>query len=370
MSRRERAASTVTGIGARSGALAVAGPPADRSVMRVFVSGATGFVGRHLVRALLAEGNAVVAVARPSPRADALAAAGVTVRHGDLRNAPLVRSAVAQADAVCHLATVRTGSSVDRLARDARVQAGYDADVEATRVLVEATAAERGRRFVYVSSAGVHGVLQRVPADEHHPIRPDTAHRAAKWRGEELVAAAHAAGRIEAVVLRPTSIYGPGDERAGRFFRGVIDGSFRLVGDGRIPYHYSYVDDIVAPVLAALRVPDAAGAVLLAGAAQVPTLREFLEAIAAAAGVPLRRSVLPLPAMRLAAGAARTFLAPLGVRPSVIRDSEFFTLARGYDTSRAHALLGPGPQVPLAEGVRRTLAWVRGEASEGADRVA
>lgn len=327
--------------------------------MRVFVSGATGFIGGHLIRSLQAEGHHVRTVARPSSRAEDVEARGVDVTRGDLREPDAVRRAMEGCDLVHHLATVRTGSSVDRLAHDPRTRAGYQADVDATRVVVECAVECAVGHLVYVSSAGVHGRIRRIPADESEPLAPDTAHRQAKLDGEVIVREAAERHGLSTVIARLSSVYGPGDERAGRFFRTIADGSFRLVGPGDIPYHYTYVDDVVLGLRRCEGWRGESGRAFLIGADPIPTLGEFFQAIAEEAGVPLRRNPLPLFVFRMAAWFSRRALVPLGVRPAVIRNVEFFTLPRAYDVSRAREELGYRSRVGLSEGVARTFAWIR-----------
>jgi nucleoside-diphosphate-sugar epimerase len=188
---------------------------------------------------------------------------------------------------------------------------------------------------------------------------PDTAHRKAKLDGEELVREATERHGLSSVIARLTSVYGPGDERAGRFFRMIEEGRFRLVGSGDIPYHYTYVDDVVLGLRRCEEWRGESGRAFLIGADPIPTLREFFEAIAEEAGVPLRRNPIPLAVFRVAAGFSRVILVPLGIRPAVIRNVEFFTLPRAYDVSRAREELGYRSRVGLREGVARTFAWMR-----------
>ncbi|HSG47809.1 MAG TPA: NAD-dependent epimerase/dehydratase family protein [Longimicrobiales bacterium] len=327
--------------------------------MRVFVSGATGFIGGHLTASLAGEGHEIHTVARSASRAEGLRSLGARVTIGDLRDEGTVCRSMDGCEVVYHLATVRTGMSVDRLVNDPRIVAAHQGDVDATRTVV-ASAVETGvRHVVYASSAGVHGRLRRIPADETHPLAPDTPHRRAKLEGERIVAQAVEEHGISAVNGRLTSIYGPGDERAGRFFRWIADGRFRLVGSGDIPYHYTHVADIVQGLRLLGDRRGARGEAYLIGTDRVPTLREFLETIAEEAGVPLRRHPLPLPVFALAAGLSRRLLVPLGMRPAVIRNLEFFTLPRAFDVSRARRELGFEPSVELRDGIRDTLAWIR-----------
>jgi nucleoside-diphosphate-sugar epimerase len=327
--------------------------------VKVFVSGATGFIGGHLTRSLQAEGHEVRTVARPSTRADEAESRGVEVTRGDLRDPALVRRAMEGCDLVHHLATVRTGTSVDRLAHDPRTRAGYEADVDATRVVVECALECGVGHLVYTSSAGVHGRIRRVPADESEPLAPDTAHRKAKLDGEAMVQRAAEGQGLSSAIARPSSVYGPGDERAGRFFRMISEGRFRLLGSGEIPYHYTYVDDVVLGLRLCEGWRGEPGRPFLIGADPIPTLREFFEAIADGAGVPLQQSPVPLFVFRAAARLSRLALVPLGIRPAVIRNVEFFTLPRAYDVSRAREELGYRSQVGLREGVARTFAWMR-----------
>lgn len=156
--------------------------------MRALVTGASGFVGRHLVAALRAGGWRVTTLDR-TPPADLV---------GDLATVPLPRSSV---DVVFHLAGFSNPSASIEAAREA-----FEANARATARLVRDA---RARRFVLASSCQVYGFSGR-PRAETDPARPDSPYSASKLCGEAL---ALASGR-DVVVLRPFNHTGPGQSDA------------------------------------------------------------------------------------------------------------------------------------------------------------
>ena len=118
-------------------------------------------------------------------------------------------------------------------------------NADAVRDLVEVSAGAGVRRVVHCSTVGVHGDVERPPADEDAPLRPGDVYQETKLEGERL---ARETGRrlgMEVTIARPSGIYGPGDRRLLRLFKGVARGRFPVLGSGEIYYHLTYIDDLV-----------------------------------------------------------------------------------------------------------------------------
>jgi nucleoside-diphosphate-sugar epimerase len=182
-----------------------------RSVVpaEVVITGATGFVGIHAVRAFAGSGLRVRALVRNSGRANRLREHSVTSVTGSLEQPEALLQAVTGADVVVHLAALthaRTAAELERV------------NVAGTRALVDAVlaAVPRPRRLVYMSSLAAAGPAEHAVGREHTP-RPLTAYGRSKLAGERVVQGA--AGDLEVVVLRPPAVYGPGDPELLRFFR-------------------------------------------------------------------------------------------------------------------------------------------------------
>jgi len=161
-------------------------------------------------------------------------------------------------------------------------------------------------------------------------------------------------------IARPTGIYGPGDRRLLKLFRGVARRRFVILGDGRIFYHLTYIDDLVDGFVRCADVGAAAGRTYILAGAEVPTLNELVALVAAEAGVPPPRLHLPVWPVWLAGAACEALCAPFGIEPPIYRRRvDFFTKSRAFDITRARQELGFNPSVSLRDGIRRTLAWYR-----------
>jgi nucleoside-diphosphate-sugar epimerase len=207
---------------------------------------------------------------------------------------------------------------------------------------------------------GVHGDVKHPPADEDAPLRPGDVYQETKLEGERL--ARDAAGRlgIEVTIVRPTGIYGPGDRRLLKLFRGVARRRWVTLGSGEIYYHLTYIDDLVEGFRLCGEHTAAANRTYILGGGEVTTLNELVAVVANVAGVPVPRLHLPVGPVRMAAALCEAVCVPLGLEPPLHRRRvDFFTKSRAFDTSRARREIGYTPRVSLREGIGRTLNWYR-----------
>jgi nucleoside-diphosphate-sugar epimerase len=325
---------------------------ADR---RVLVTGATGFTGGHLARALASQGYDVVALVRDEMRAEPLKRAGITLMTGDVRDRGAVERAASQADVIYHIAAIyrQAGLGEDEYRA---VNAG------AVATVIEAAHAAGVRRLVHCSTVGVHGDIEHPPANEDAPLKPGDVYQVTKLEGERVARETGARTGVEVVIVRPTGIYGPGDRRLLKLFRGVARRRFVVLGAGRIFYHLTFIDDLVEGFRLCGEVPAAAGRTYILAGGEVTTLNELIARIAQAADVQPRNLHLPAWPFWLAGAACEALCAPLGIEPPIYRRRvDFFTKSRAFDITRARQELGYAPKVSLREGIERTLAWYREE---------
>lgn len=325
--------------------------------MRVLVSGATGFTGGRLARYLATRGASVRGLVRPRsrPRAAALEEAGVEIVLGDLADDASLARACDGVEAVYHIAaTYRNAGQPD---------AAYRAvNVRGTRALLDAALAAGVTRFIHCSTVGVHGHVERPPADEDAPLAPGDVYQDTKLEGERLARSVGASGDMEVVVARPAGIYGPGDTRFLKLFRGIAKRRFPMLGSGAVCYHFTYVDDLVEGFRLCGEAPVAAGRTYILAGRHYTPLTELFRVIADEVGVPPPVWRFPVWPVWAAGAVCEAVCVPLGVEPPLYRRRvDFFTKNRAFDTSRARRELGFEPAVDLVEGVRRTADWYRRE---------
>ena len=204
--------------------------------MRVLVTGGTGFTGTALVQRLIVLGHAVVALDyKEGLQSDDLRAHGAPIVIGSVTDQQVVERSMKDVEVVFHLAAAfRELNKPDSY---------YDnVNVGGTRVVLAAARRHGVRKFIYCSTCGVHGKVDRPPATEDAPIRPADYYQRIKYEAEPIVTRETGQG-LETVILRPAAIYGPGDpERFFMIFKRVSEGMFPMFGSGRTLYHFLYVD--------------------------------------------------------------------------------------------------------------------------------
>jgi dihydroflavonol-4-reductase len=321
--------------------------------LRVLVTGATGFTGGHLARALAARGDHVRAlVRRPGPH-NAADFPNIAVVGGDLRDAHSLERAAEGVEVVYHIAAIYRQAGL----RESEYRA---VNAEAVRTVIHAAKAGGARRVVHCSTVGVHGDVEHPPANEDAPLRPGDIYQETKLEGERVAREAARETGVEVVIARPTGIYGPGDRRLLKLFRGVARRRFVILGDGEIFYHLTYIEDLVEGFRLCGTVPAAAGRTYILAGGEVTTLNALTGLIASEAGVPPSRVHLPVWPFWTAGALCEVVCSPFGIEPPLYRRRvDFFTKSRAFDISRARAELGYAPQIGLRDGIRRTLAWYR-----------
>ncbi|MEA2625080.1 MAG: hypothetical protein QOD06_1125 [Candidatus Binatota bacterium] len=313
----------------------------------VLVTGATGVVGRHLVPALLRQGSRVRCLVRRPDSAAPLASSAAEIVSGSVEDRDAVARALDGCRVVFHLA------AADAAEGDAILQR---TNVDGTRTVLEAARAAGTERVVHVSTVAVHGAVGSPPADEDAPLEPGDAYQRTKLEGENL-AREYSQEGLAVVILRPASLYGPGDVRLLPLFRLALRRPPVLLGSGKTLYHLLYVDDLVrALVLAGEPHGPAAGTFIVAGP-EATTIRELYREIAEAAGHRHPR-IVRLPVRPLLAAERATSSAGLRF-PVARRELEFFVKDRSFRTDRARDALGFVPEISIGHGIRRTLAWYR-----------
>lgn len=316
----------------------------------ILVTGAAGFVGRCLVRRLLADDRPVRVLVHSPRGADTLhaalpAGADPEIVAGDVLEHQTVSSATSGCDAVLHLAGRYRGRPDELWAVHRHGTANLLAAVgDAARV-------------VLLSSTSVYGWERAWPADERTPPRPVTAYGRAKIAAERLVRSLPD-GR--GVVVRSTIVYGPGDRRGmlTRAHHLLARGVRWVPGDGRNRIHLTHVDDVVD---ALVRAADGGEGTYQVAGPQATPVGEVLDVLARAARVPAPVFVGAAPLARLAGRVAELgwdLLGRDGQPPLTAHAVDVVTRDRAFAADRAQRELGWRPQVTLHDGLDDTGRWL------------
>jgi nucleoside-diphosphate-sugar epimerase len=300
-------------------------------VTRVAVTGASGFIGRHVMRDLAARGDEVRAVARPFERAS-------------------LADRFRRVDVVVHLAGVVSAT---------RESEYIDANVTSTRIVAEAVR-DAGVRLVHISSLAAAGPAPATaPRREEDAPAPMTAYGRSKLEGERAILAVDG---LRWTILRPGVVYGPGDRALLPLFRMARGALLPLVGRATAAYTCIHVGDLVQTIAAAID-RDVSGETMFVGHATPVSARELLEEVRRAARGSATVVRVPRPILRMAASAGDV-AGFLRGRPTVVNSRRYRELyASGFVSSvdRLRNCLGIVAQTGLRDGLTQTAEWYRAE---------
>jgi dihydroflavonol-4-reductase len=319
----------------------------------VAVTGATGFLGSHLTERLVEEGLRVRLLVRNPAKGTRFQNIADAIAIGDITDRRALCDIIEGADAVFHL--------VSNFRSTSDLPSQYHAtNLEGTLAALDIAQAAGVRRFVHCSTIGVHGDVQHTPADETAPYAPGDLYQETKMLAERACLERATNSGMEIVVVRPCSIYGPGDLRMLKMFKMLARRTFVVLEPCDANFHAVYIDDLVEGFIRAMRTPDIAGEAFIIGGPRYLPLRDYIDTAARAVGAPSPAIRLPYELMDAAAGVCERLCVPLRVRPPISRRRvRFFKNNRAFSIAKARERLDFVPKVGLDEGTRRTVAWYR-----------
>ena len=306
---------------------------------RVLVTGGAGFIGSNLVRGLLARGDDVRVLDNFSTgnRAN-LEGLDIEIVEGELRSYERVHNAVRGTEVVYHLGAL---GSVPRSVQDPLTSSAVN--VEGTLNVLLAARDEGIRRVVFSSSASVYGSSRQMPTTEDSPADPISPYGVAKLAAERYcVSFSRVYESFETVVLRYFNVFGPRQSPFSQYAAAVplfitkIAAGEEIVvfGDGEQSRDFTFVDNVVDATIRAGEAQGANGEIFNVAAGSPASVNHVAETIAEIVGEPVRRRDLP-------------------ARPGDLRDS-------WADLSKSQRVLGYTPEIALADGLRRTIEYLRG----------
>ncbi len=316
----------------------------------VLVTGASGFIGSHLVARLRRDGRGVNVLLRDGTRDPTFQAQGCQVFRGDVTLPDSIVPALAGCASVIHCA--RGGDDLLR---------AREVNVTGTLNVLAAAHAAGVRRAVCLSSLVAHGRRWPAVLTEDVPLQfHGDAYAVTKAESERDATAFARASGLALTIVRPTIVYGPGSGRVLADFERVCYERVKLLDHGRGLLNLVYIDDLIDGLCLAESAAAAPGeAFLLSGAAPV-TVHEYFAALARMCGKPdppgigRTRARLEVPWSRWHFRFTR--------RPRRVQDEdpEFMGHHESVSIARARRLLGFAPRVSLAEGMQHVAGWLRG----------
>lgn len=307
---------------------------------KIVVTGGAGFIGSHVVDALLSQGARAAVIDDFSSGERANLAhhegnAALSVHELDIRHGESLAPAFRGADAVLHLACRNVRLS---LARPTEV---HETNATGTFNVLKAARAAGVRRLLYCSSSEVNGTADTVPMPETYHYAPETIYGASKLAGEYYTQVFQRSGWLSTVIARPHNNYGPREHYAGhkgevipRFIIQALAGRRPLVyGDGRQTRDFTYVTETADYLIRLLCAEHLQGAAFNICRGQEVSILELAGIICDLTGRGLAPEHLP-------------------ARPSDV-------LRLCGDPSRLRQALGDSPSISIREGLARTVAWFR-----------
>jgi NAD dependent epimerase/dehydratase len=319
---------------------------------RVLVTGAGGFIGSHLVEALVGSGARVTALLHYNSRRDSgnLAfvdrevLAGVELAFGDVRDAALVRRMTSGHEVVFHLAAL-IGIPYSYHAP----QSYLDTNVAGTLNVAQAALDAGVRRFVHVSTSEVYGTAQYVPMDERHPLQAQSPYAASKIGGEALALSYWASFGLPVAVVRPFNTFGPRQSR-----RAVIPAilsqlvrrtAVLRIGATEPRRDFTYVEDTVRGLLDVGAAPAAIGTVTNLGSGSEVSIADLAAECCALVG----------------------HRPPIETEPVRTRPEHGEVMRLLCDSARASRVAGWQPRWSRRDGLAATLAFVERHARDDGD---
>lgn len=322
--------------------------------MKVLVTGATGFVGSHLVRLLVRRGDQVKALVRQTSDPSPVCSPGAEIVMGDIRDPAAMNEAVANTDCVYHLAGKTTKRGLSK-------REYYEHNVEGTKNIARAAIKFGVKRLVYASSVGVYGTNRNLAIDETTIPRPNSYYRETKLIGERELLSLHRTHGLPVVIARLGSIFGPGSGAFVDLSRKIAAGNFRIIGNGKNHDQMVYVDDLVKGISRCGEVGEIEGRTYVLAGGKPATLRELLQLLAAELGVPPVFGHLPAAPFQFYVKLAALVYRLIGFQLPRSSYYHLFLSDHIFDISRARNDLAYVPATSLKEGLHNLVDWYRAE---------
>ncbi|WP_413160952.1 NAD-dependent epimerase/dehydratase family protein [Capilliphycus salinus ALCB114379] len=319
---------------------------------RALVTGATGFTGSVLVKKLVNQGIEVVAIARPSSNIESFEGMPIKWFRGDVFDEELINKAIEGVNYIFHMVTpFREAKSPDI--------GYYNVHVLSTQLLAKAALKQPDfRRFVHVSTIGVHGHVDNPPGDENCPLKPGDVYQSSKLQGEQWIKEFGAQQGLPVAIVRPAGIYGPGEKRLLKIYKWVAKKRVPVIGNGGNLLHFIHVDDLTDFFIVTAIHPKAVGEVFICGSKQAMTFKDMVALIGDYYGVSPQFLKVPAAPVFAIGDLFELMFRPLGIEPPIYRRRlAFYTKDRSFNTSKMRNILDFTPAHSDEDGLKELAQW-------------
>jgi dihydroflavonol-4-reductase len=323
--------------------------------VKTLVTGATGFIGSHLVEQLVREGKEVRAFVRKTSNTNWLKGLPVEIFVGDFFHPESLKAALHDVDFIFHVA----GITKARHKRDY-----WRSNAEATRKFLEAVDrfGSSIARFVHISSqAAVGPSLNGIPVDERTPFHPIDVYGRSKRMAEE--ACHEHFDKFPITILRPVAVFGPRDKDTFAFFQCMNKGLLPIIGSEKKRVALIHVKDLVEGTLLAARANNAIGQTYFIGNSISPSWNDLYSVASEVTGRKVRRIALPNFSVHFVAAGAE-LLSLITGKPALISFEKAREIAQpdwSCNVEKAERELGYRSRKTLLDGMRETMEWYKKE---------
>jgi nucleoside-diphosphate-sugar epimerase len=324
--------------------------------MKVLVTGGTGFVGRHLVRALIEKGALVKMLVRKTSSLEEFKNIGVEFIQGDITDRGPLDGIARDIDIVYHLAAMGHVSAIS----EAAYREFFEINVNGTQNLAKECCHHRVNKFIHFSSTAAMGLIKKPLVDETVPCQPATPYQRSKYKSEELVQRYWKENGLPAVILRPCMIYGVGGGGEFlKFCRLIKKGFFPKIGRGKNLTPIVHVRDVVQAAMQA-KEKGKPGEIYLIASNMSYEMDEIRRLIAKYLGVVKPYPYVPYKVAIIGAYGLEMMAKLFKFVPVVTsRNIESTVTDRVFSISKARAELGYLPKVDLEDGIKETIVWYK-----------
>jgi nucleoside-diphosphate-sugar epimerase len=323
-----------------------------RVLVKVLVTGASGFLGRRVISKILEAGHEVVALVRESSNIEGLPK-NIEIRVADLFDISSLESAVQGVNVVIHFAAYFDfyPSDEDLL---------FKVNIEGTTNLMNACVGTDVERFIYCSTTETIGPTRFPPGTEDTELRPDFSYGESKIQSEKAIREITTDTGLAHIIIRPAGVMGEGDlyvmyEVAHELYHGKV---FALPRDLSARFMFIHIDDVVSGFVAALTPMVALNNTIILCPDEAISWGEFVDVMTERLGVKPPRLRVP----SIVAKFGMALLSPFKNRKKMtffwhVKSVDMMNNERVYTNEKAKRLLGWAPEVTMVEGFQRAIDW-------------